>query len=549
VPFFYKKNTKLKIMFRSASVLLLLPGLGRAQRGQGQDGNPHGWDRRRRCDQTDYQPACGICEGVGGIAFGDDNEDITLAACAPVTTNVSDPVKPHWGERFTANHYNEILIGPKTDPFCFNSFPSNSSAGKLCYRADSGRQVYDALLPSGPALRYDLNVKTVVGNVSSTVIHSGRNLWIINKLPWYAAGVHQCICTTVHEGGADANHKFLYPIQYNWTDQMFFMGREHIGIEYTNIENYTEELNHWAFGPHHVWSKPDTGEIRRMWQPFNGLQVFHGFNRSADSSLFDDLPPKMCQKKGGASIRIKCDDHGMPVVPNSTTTAASSASSASVAPPSRKDLVRAKTPKPSEKYRGADFSDMSGTLNGWLSNNQKLRSTPCKMWQAADIQKLQAMLYLVRDESLNDIYERASDNRRMRAAANDLSKEWKELNDMITNHPGSEKERAALAEVQRDGHCHEAVMWYVHHLTEDMKIILSQDETVHLPLLSETLHSSECGGSGSSGGESDEYAVAMKRVCDVYKEQVTCASCHSDTRPPPGHDFLSAASWNTVRRG
>ena len=26
------------------------------------DGNPHNWDRRRRCDQIDYDPPCGICE-------------------------------------------------------------------------------------------------------------------------------------------------------------------------------------------------------------------------------------------------------------------------------------------------------------------------------------------------------------------------------------------------------------------------------------------------------------------------------------------------------
>ena len=26
------------------------------------DVNPHNWDRRRRCDQIDYDPPCGICE-------------------------------------------------------------------------------------------------------------------------------------------------------------------------------------------------------------------------------------------------------------------------------------------------------------------------------------------------------------------------------------------------------------------------------------------------------------------------------------------------------
>ena len=41
--------------------------------GQGSDGNPHNWDRRRRCDGTDYTPACGVCEGYGGIPTGDAN--------------------------------------------------------------------------------------------------------------------------------------------------------------------------------------------------------------------------------------------------------------------------------------------------------------------------------------------------------------------------------------------------------------------------------------------------------------------------------------------
>ena len=29
--------------------------------------------------------------------------------------------------------------------------------------------------------------------------------------------------------------------------------------------------------------------------------------------------------------------------------------------------------------------------------------------------------------------------------------------------------KAELARMHRDGHCHEAVMWYVHHLLESMK--------------------------------------------------------------------------------
>ena len=96
-----------------------------------QDGNPHHWDRRRRCDQIDYDPPCGLCEGVGGIPWGDNNSQITLAPCTPIANASSvhpQPPKPVWGTQFTVNAYNEVLIGPKTDPFCFNTFPSNSDS-------------------------------------------------------------------------------------------------------------------------------------------------------------------------------------------------------------------------------------------------------------------------------------------------------------------------------------------------------------------------------------------------------------------------------------
>ena len=96
-----------------------------------------------------------------------------------------------------------------------------------------------------------------------------ENFWIVNENPWYAFGVHQCICTNVREGGA-AGEEFMYPIMYNWTDQMSFIGRELIGIEYVDE---TRVLDHWAFGPHHAWSDPETGATIRMWQPYNGLQI------------------------------------------------------------------------------------------------------------------------------------------------------------------------------------------------------------------------------------------------------------------------------------
>ena len=165
-----------KIMLRRSFILASFVLSVQAQ----SDGNPHGWDRVRRCDHTDYDPPCGVCEGIGGIPFGDKNEDITLTSCEPIA-NASeiDPstlVKPVWATSWTADIYYEVLIGPKSDPFCFSVIPGNSSEGDLCYRADYGQQYYD--MEEAEALRYDLNMKSVVGNITSTIVHQGRNFWM-----------------------------------------------------------------------------------------------------------------------------------------------------------------------------------------------------------------------------------------------------------------------------------------------------------------------------------------------------------------------------------
>ena len=264
------------------------------------DGNPHNWDRRRRCDQIDYDPPVEfgevclvrtetqsdfpllvrteifpllfrtetqktifISQGYGGIPTGDKNEQITLTTCEPAPNQPTDPsklIKPVWGPDFYTSNYNEILIGPKTDPFCFQVFPSNSSKGELCYRHDSGSQSY--YMSAGPGkggLYEQLKVDSIVGTIETTLFHQGQDFWIINKFPWYAAGVHQCICARAREGG-DSKKPAIYPVQYNWTQQMFYVGREIIGVEYGNGN---QTLDHWAFGPHHVWSKPEVGQAVR----------------------------------------------------------------------------------------------------------------------------------------------------------------------------------------------------------------------------------------------------------------------------------------------
>jgi hypothetical protein len=486
-------------------------------------GNPHNWDRIRRCDHSDYDPVCGPCEGIGGIPFGDDNDQIKLTSCKPIAgkdeVNPNTLVRPVWGRAFTTYSW-EVLIGKKTDPFCFQAFPGNSSEGSLCYRPQTGRQVYD--FEKSRALREDIEVKTPVGNVTSTVLHQGKNFWIVNKLPWYAAGIHQCICTMAKEGFTAQTG--VYPLQTNWTDNLIFVARENIGVEY---DQGTHILDHWAFGPHHVWSFPENGTILRMWQPFNGLQIFPtGANPGpVDANLFSEIPPAMC-KKGGATIRVKCTDDGYPMVPTNDDHAGN------VADHHPADIIRAVTKVPRDQYKGKSFPHMSETLNGFLNSNKLIETRPCSEWTAREIQDLQGKLFQFRSTDFDDIYHEVKDRRRLSKSRNleEISAEWEELNSAVEGSEWGEKAH----EILRDGHCHEAVMWYVHHLSQDIKNALGQGESkVVLPLLSESDHHNQDSGSCSEARKYLDPTGAIAMACEANQDKVSCASCHSDSPYSP----------------
>ena len=225
----------------------------------------------------------------------------------------------------------------------------------------------------------------------------------MNKLPWYAAGVHQCICTHAREGavGNSTVNPGVFPVSTNWTDNLSFVGRENIGVEF---DQGSHVLDHWAFGPHHVWVFPNNGSILRMWQPFNGLQIFPtGTNYGpVDQKYFQDIPPPLCKKNGGAILRVKCNDAGYPNddpahndlenVPTSTEALDSLLNGKS----ETYDIYRAKTKTPSTYYRGKTFTHMAETLNSILQRNKLIETKPCNQWTLREIQDVQARLYTFR---------------------------------------------------------------------------------------------------------------------------------------------------------
>ena len=226
-------------------------------------------------------------------------------------------------------------------------------------------------------------------------------MWIVNHFPIWALGQEQCVCVKIREGGDSSNPNPIYPIKYDWVDNLQYIGREIIGVEYLDPDALTDiELDHWAYGPHHVWAYPETGQILRMWQPFNGLQVYRdGVNPGpVDEAEFAEIPPAKC-KKGGATFRTGCDDDGFPIEEEAKAIKG-------------KDKFRAKTKVPRHDYKGVDFNDMSQVLNHWLNTSYSVKA--CDLWDVEELQKLQALFYLARHSSFDSIYQDTNDNRRLR---------------------------------------------------------------------------------------------------------------------------------------
>ena len=64
-------------------------------------------------------------------------------------------------------------------------------------------------------------------------------------------------------------------------------------------------------------------------------------------------------------------------------------------------------------------------------------------------------------------------------------------------------------------------MWYVHHLSSDVKMVLAQTG-IEIPLLSYDSHDPKC-------VEAEDKTHG--KVCKGYQETVLCTSCHSNALP------------------
>ena len=113
---------------------------------------------------------------------------------------------------------------------------------------------------------------------------------------------------------------------------------------------------------------------------------------SADTSLFQELPPALCKAgSDGAIMRIGCDDEGYPIPDEKRKEMRAKRPKDAV---HGKDVKRAEEKVPRGHYKGMDFGEMADVLNGWL--NTSTHTKPCLDWDVKELQQLQALFYLAR---------------------------------------------------------------------------------------------------------------------------------------------------------
>jgi hypothetical protein len=443
----------------------------------------------------------------------DKAEDIAIPACTKIATpeQVSPkPKGPKWAMgsgKFTIKNDRFIMIGKKQDPFCFKFFPSNNSVGTQCYRRQTGTLSYD-MTKEEKSIRYDLNIHipwpsdkhSLFGNVTSIIFHHGPNMWIINDLP---GGIKQVICTqplSAADPKLKHNTKPIYPVMYNWTNHMSYIGREEFVVEY-GVGKL--QLDHFNYGPHHAWTKVGDDTIVRMWQPYNGFEVFEPGSWTdgvADPKVFENMNPPALAKKHGALMRIGCDDDGFPK--NKTTeTEFVDQEPAAVA-----DLQRARTKIPRKSHKGSHFANMADKLNGFLRKYPNTKE--CNEWKVKELQQFQTLMLMMRSPEIDDVYRTTSDRRKLRGDEQAHGQRWEQLTELASKLGGKDEA------MHRDGHCHEAVMWFVHHVSGPTRQKLAA--MLAVPLLPYSKHS----------------CAAGEALCDEYLAQVSCQDCHAESTAP-----------------
>jgi len=188
------------------------------------------------------------------------------------------------------------------------------------------------------------------------------------------------------------------------------------------------------------------------------------------------------------------------------------------------DLRRAATRAPHRSYQGDGFAAMNKVLNGHIEKIAGLATASCRNFSAQQLQDhVLAPLFEHAQPELLAIYAVNGDRRqRIHSNLQETRAEWARLKTVTEARPD-------LLAMHRDGLCHQAVMWYVHHLSQSRRKQVAAQ--LVLPLLPMHYH--------AASGDADS---AHAEVHADYESKVSCQQCHvgpvwkswvDATLPPP----------------
>jgi len=173
------------------------------------------------------------------------------------------------------------------------------------------------------------------------------------------------------------------------------------------------------------------------------------------------------------------------------------------------DLKRARQWTPRAEFRGeGTLASANVRLNGHLKAKTGIMLKACEDFSTGGLRGLLRDLLPRASVELKAIYSQADGRVAKYTTVAEMEAHW------AANAPEDDVR-------VRDAHCHEVVMWFVHHLTsqEQNRVML----TTTLPMLPITDHTS---GKGKRAIED--------RAGKFYDEKVTCQNCHVGGIPDLG---------------
>jgi len=151
-------------------------------------------------------------------------------------------------------------------------------------------------------------------------------------------------------------------------------------------------------------------------------------------------------------------------------------------------------------------------LNEHLKSLAYVPTLPCDNFNLEALNNVQDIILGAASPEFNAVYEDAADNRRLRfpSSIEERHAFWQNETDMVKENPD-------YYTMTRDGKCHETVMLFVHHLTQDMKEEVGQLTT--LPLLPPLSHRVTLAQNGTLDNN--------HKLAHGYKTQASCFDCHA----------------------